>query len=287
MVSWGAIAGGFCAAISLQILFMLLGAGLGLAIYSPLTDENPAANLGAGMVVVEGISAVVSLWFGGWVAGRLTHVHSRVLGGLHGFLVWSVATIAGILLVAGGAKSAVGGLARIAAGGMSAVGKPLAAAAEGEAKKADGGASTGITSFVDEAVASRPNDSSPASTIRAKREIGAAVANYFNPSAQNDTAASKAALVKTLSNNGMSEADANRTVADWTTSYEQAKAEAAKAKEEAEAKARVAADKAAETMSIVSFCTFAAFIIGAGAAIYGGEHGAASAMRRMNEAAVI
>ena len=43
-VSWGAILAGTRAALALQVLFMMLGAGLGFAIYSPLTEENPEAN---------------------------------------------------------------------------------------------------------------------------------------------------------------------------------------------------------------------------------------------------
>ena len=68
-LSWAAIIAGLVAAMALEALFVLLGAALGFAIFSPLTDPNPGANFGAGAAVVEGVSAVVSLWFGGWVAG--------------------------------------------------------------------------------------------------------------------------------------------------------------------------------------------------------------------------
>jgi hypothetical protein len=81
-VSWGAISAGIAAALAMQVLFMLLGAGLGFAIYTPLTDANPIANLGAGALVVQGISAVFSLWFGGWVAGRFTPTGTHATGWL-------------------------------------------------------------------------------------------------------------------------------------------------------------------------------------------------------------
>jgi hypothetical protein len=61
---------------------MLLGAGLGLAIYSPVTDANPISDLGKGAVIIHGISAVLSLWFGGWVAGRFSDVGHRGARGL-------------------------------------------------------------------------------------------------------------------------------------------------------------------------------------------------------------
>ena len=40
-VCWGAIIAGVMAALALQVLFMMLGAGLGFAIYSPLTFSSP------------------------------------------------------------------------------------------------------------------------------------------------------------------------------------------------------------------------------------------------------
>src|ERR1019366_483329 len=122
---------GLTAALALQVLFMLLGAGLGFAIYSPLTDANPIADLGTGAVIIEGISAVFSLWFGGWVAGRFAPKGTRHAGWLHGFLVWSAATVAGVLIISIGAGWALGDLSKLVGGGLSMAGKPAAALAEG------------------------------------------------------------------------------------------------------------------------------------------------------------
>ena len=40
IVSWGAILAGTMAGLASYVLFMFLAAGLGLAIYSPLTEET-------------------------------------------------------------------------------------------------------------------------------------------------------------------------------------------------------------------------------------------------------
>ena len=112
-VSWAAILAGTSAAVALQVLFMLLGAGLGFAMYSPLTETNPIADLGTGAIVIQGLSAVLSLWFGGWVAGRFTPVGLRSTGWLHGFLVWCAATVAGVLLVSFGAGWIMGDLSKL------------------------------------------------------------------------------------------------------------------------------------------------------------------------------
>ena len=190
-VSWGAIFAGVIAALALQVLFMMLGSGLGFAIYSPLTSENPVANLGMGALFIQGISAVVSLWFGGWVAGRFSPVGSRATGWLHGFSVWGAATVGGVMLVALGAGWMMGDLSKIIGGGLSAAGQPAAAVAGGavdlgaDALKRSGDT---ITSFVDEAVSGRPANGSANGNVRAKREVGFAVARLFNPAQEGNTA---------------------------------------------------------------------------------------------------
>jgi len=282
-VSWASIFAGIFAAMALQVLFMLLGAGVGLAIYSPLTEENPIVNLGAGALVVQGISAVVSLWFGGWVAGRFTPRSMRRTGWLHGFITWCVATVAGVLFVSAGAGWALGDLSKAVGSGLSAARKPLASLA-GQATDAakDAAKQPGdtIASFVEEATGRAPADAPKGDAIRNKREIGIAVARFFNPMQQSDTAERRAALVKALGNYaGVSEADANRLVDDWTASYDRLKADLAAAKNVAETKAREAADRAAKSLAMFSLCAFGAFILGGLAASAGGHFGAKNAVK--------
>lgn len=282
-LSWGAVFGGLTAALALQVLFMMLGAGLGFAIYTPLTDENPVADLGTGAVVVQGVSAVFSLWFGGWIAGRFAPIGARFAGWLHGFIVWCAATVAGVIIVSGGAGWALGDLSKLVGGGLSLAGKPAAAAADGAtsvAKDALKQSGDTISSFVDEAAGRVSSTSNPAGNIRAKREVGLAAARMFNPVGQSNPAENRAALVKALvDNTGMNETEADRAVTNWSASYDRLKADLAAAKAQAEAKAREAADKAANALSIFSFCAFFAFTLGAGAAACGGHLGAKVARR--------
>ena len=282
-VSWPAIAAGLSAAMALQVLFMLLGAGLGFALYSPLTDVNPIAELGTGAVVIQGLSAVLSLWFGGWVAGRFTPVGVRATGWLHGFSVWCAATVAGVLFISVGAGWAMGDLSKLVGGGLSLAGKPAAAIAGSAAdlaKEALKQSDDTLASFADEAVGNRPANSAPHATIRAKREVGMAVARLFNPVQQANRADNRTGLVKALvENSGMSAVDAERTVAEWTKTYDQLKADLLATKNEAEAKAREAADKAAKVLALYSLGTFVGFLLGAIAATCGGAHGAKCACR--------
>jgi hypothetical protein len=171
-------------------------------------------------------------------------------------------------------------------GGLSLAGKPAAAltsSAADMAKDALKQSDDTLASFSDEALGNRPTDSAKNVTIRAKREIGMAVARLFNPTQQANTTDNRAAVVKALEDYaGMNEADANKTVTDWTTTYDRLKADLATAKNEAEIKAREAADQAAKALTIFSLCAFVAFGLGGLAASMGGHQGAKCAFRHDN-----
>lgn len=282
-VSWAAIVAGVSSALALQVLLMMLGAGLGFAIYNPLTDSNPIAELGAGAVIIQGLSAVLSLWAGGWVAGRFTPTDVRATGWLHGFSVWCAATVAGVLLVSFGAGWVMGDLAKLVGGGLAIAGRPAAAVAgrlaEGaqDALKQSGDT---LASFAEEALASRPAEGGDAGTVRARREITLAIGRLFNPHQEANLADNRAAVVKVLVDDGrMSQADAERMVTEWTQTYERLKEDLAAAKDAAEATAREAADKAAVALAALSLAAFVGFLLGAIAASCGGTHGARCATR--------
>lgn len=283
-LSWAALFGGLTAAMAMQVLFMMLGAGLGFAIYNPISSDSPVEDLGTGAIVVQGISAVFSLWFGGWIAGRFTPVASRRAGALHGFLVWCAATVSGVVVVASGAGWAMGDLSKLVGGGLSAAGRPAAAAVGGVAdvaKDAAKSSSDTFASFVDEAVANRASDAPRAGGVRAKREVGLAVARLFNPLQKEKTADNKAALIKVLVDDaGLKQADAERIVNEWTESYNKLRADWETTKAQAEAKAREAAEKAAKVLAVFSLCSFVAFVLGALSAACGGAHGAKCALKR-------
>ena len=137
-----------------------------------------------------------------------------------------------------------------------------------------------LNSFTDEAVGRRPTGENAGLNIRAKREVGLAVARLFNPANQASMADNRAAVVKTLVDfASLSQADAEKAVAEWTTTYDQLKADLTAAKNQAEAKAREAADKASDALAIFSLCAFVGFALGALAASCGGRHGAKCAIK--------
>jgi len=290
-LSWAAIFGGLIGALALQVLFMLLGAGLGFALYHPITSDSPIEDLGKGGIIIQGVSAVFSLWFGGWIAGRFTPLASRASGGLHGFLVWCTATVVGVLIVSGGAGWMLGDLAKVVGGGLSAAGKPAAAAVSAGADLAKDGAkqsSDMLASFTDQVLANQPADTNKAKLVAAKREVGFAVARLFNPLQKEKMTENKAALTRVLVEQaGLSQEDADRLVREWTDSYARLSADLTAAKNAAEEKARVAADQAAHVLAMFSLGAFVAFVLGSISAACGGRHGAAVAFKYDHRPAVI
>lgn len=282
-VSWGAILAGTIAALALHVLFMMLLGGLGLAIFSPLTEANPVADFSVGAVIIHSICAIVALWFGGWVAGRFSSATTRSTGWLHGFSVWCAATVGGVTLVALGAGAMLGGISKIVGDGLTAIGQPAAEVAGSAADLAADALKQSdqtMTSFVDEAVGNLPEDGPANDGIRAKREISFAVARLFNPAKEGDTAANRAAVVTALVDHaGMSQAEADRAVMEWTATYERLQADLAEVKEVAAEKAREAADTAADALAKFSLWAFVGFLLGALAATWGGQLGAKCATR--------
>jgi hypothetical protein len=275
-VSWGAIIAGAVTALAIHVLFMMLGAGLGLAVYSPLTDDNPVAGLSIGAVIVHSVCAIIALCLGGMVAGRFTPVRSRSTGWLHGFNVWCAATVGGVIMVAIGASWMVAGASKMVGGGLSAVGQPAAEMAS-EAMNRSGET---ITSYVEEAVGNLPEDRPVSERVRATREVGMALGRLFNPAQEGDTTANREAAVNSLvQHTEMSRAEAERTITEWRTSFDRMQADLSDAKEAAAQKTREAADSTADALAKFSLWAFVGFLIGALAAAWGGHFGASCATK--------
>jgi hypothetical protein len=270
--AWGGVFAGAVAGLATHILLMMLLTAIGMGAAEPATDDNPVATFSLGVAVAWSVSALISLFIGGWVAGRCAaRVHS-VSGGVHGFLVWAVATIAAVLIVSSGAGALIGGASRIVGQGLSAAGKPIAGIAD-MAKDAVANNTASIQSMIDETVENPAIKQDAAKAAAARREVGQALRQLFradgdlrNPEARQET-------IEALTRAGVSEADANRTVDGWVTSMERMRTQFEEAKPAAAEKAREAADKASAGIAKAALWSFIGFVLGALAATFGGRRG--------------
>lgn len=275
-LSWGAILAGAVGSLAIHILLMMLGAGLGLALYDPITSENPVANPGTGAVVIQGVAAVLSLWIGGWIAGRFGRRHGPASGLLYGFMVWCVATVTAIGIVSTSAGWALGNLSSMVGSGLSMAGQTASSAVSGVtdmAEEALGQESDLIESFLEEGLSTASPDQSASEAIRAKRDLGLALTRLA--AADADTQAEREQQVVTLlvENQNMREAEARQMVDNWTATYEALKTDLANAQDTLATQAREIAEETADTLAMLALIGFVSFVIGGIAASFGGKHG--------------
>ncbi|MFP4418471.1 MAG: hypothetical protein ACLFSB_14480 [Chitinispirillaceae bacterium] len=104
-ISWGAIFAGVFVALGVQILLGFLGAAIGLAAVDP---TNPGTfTIAAAIWLI--ISGIVSLFAGGWVAGRLSGEPVGLDRAIHGVVLWGLATLVSLFLITSTAMAIIGG----------------------------------------------------------------------------------------------------------------------------------------------------------------------------------
>jgi hypothetical protein len=98
-VRWSAVFSGAAVAAGTWLVLQLLFTGGALAGLDP--DDLEAARLfGIGTTAGTLLAALVALFLGGLVAGRLAGHFDRKVAGMHGLLVWAITAVAGIVLIA-------------------------------------------------------------------------------------------------------------------------------------------------------------------------------------------
>lgn len=134
LVRWGPIFAGFVASVAVSLFLILLGVGLGLTAADG-ADAAPGLTQGTG--IWGGISLLVALFIGGWVAARTAMPSGQSAAMMHGAVVWafwlfflfllSVIGAAAVVPVIAGPGAAFGGvlgptgLAEVAGGVWTAV----------------------------------------------------------------------------------------------------------------------------------------------------------------------
>lgn len=113
-ISWSAIVAGLVVAMVSQILLTMIGVAVGAATINPMQESNPADGLGTGALVWWFVTALISLYLGARVAGRMSGVITRREGGMHGFLMWCTSTVV-MFMIAGTVAGGVFGTGAIGA----------------------------------------------------------------------------------------------------------------------------------------------------------------------------
>lgn len=260
-VSWPAIIAGALAATATTIILFVLGTGIGLSMISPwygagVTATTFGVSAVVGLVVIQWLSSGV----GGFLTGRLrtkwvsVHTHEVFFRDTaHGFLAWSLATVAGALIFASVTTSGVSGAAH---------GTTEVAAAAGQHADTAGG--QGAAYWVDTLF--RSNNPADGNKSESEAETGHILANSIQDGQIILSLGDKAYIAQTVAaRTGIPQADAAQRVDTVVAQIN-----------DAGTKARQAADTARKRSAQLSIVAALAMLIGAfiasAAAALGGSY---------------
>ncbi|AKM33190.1 hypothetical protein AB870_23435 (plasmid) [Pandoraea faecigallinarum] len=255
-VSWGAVFAGAVIAAAVSAMLLTGGSGLGFLSMSPWSNAAPpVAALAIGSIVWLLVSQIIAYGVGGFITGRLRTKWSDALPDevyfrdtAHGFVMWAVSVIIGLVLIGATTTSLVSGGARA---GASLAGSATAVVSQG----VQAGSRGGLLDYFTDALL-RPTD--PATTP-AQRDARPEVSRILARSMINGQVldADRAYLVKLIAQRaGVDEASAQQRLTQIQTQFSQAVAQA-------EQKAKDAADEARKGLALFSIWAFVALLSGA------------------------
>lgn len=295
-ISWGAIFGGLVMALSLQLLLTLLGLGIGLSTIDAASEADPMNGLGLGSAVWFAVTTIISMFFGGWIGGKLAN-GTPSDGLLHGWIIWGLATLVTFYLLTTAVGRVVSGVGSLVGTGLAAGGTAIAANAPELANSAQEALrkngfdvtnirkeaetilrQTGKPELQPENLRQDAQQASNAATATAQANANTAPAqqnanidtlidNLFREGQDTVQAVDREAVVNVLVARGQTQAQAEQTVDGWIGTYQTARQQL----KAAEAKARETADRAADAASKGALWAFVALLLSMIAAGLGGR----------------
>jgi hypothetical protein len=249
-ISWSSIFAGFIVAVIIHFLLSLLGIGIGLATVQPMKQQNPLEGLGIGAIIWWVLSVLISVFIGGFVAGRWAGALKTSGRSFHGVLSWSLFTMFSFYILTTTLGGLIGGVGNLLGQALNMAGSGIAQTipmlGDDEAKrdfeKIIGGAEGRTSQF---------------SEIR---EVMDAFQQYINTGSEEDR---KKLAEEISSRTEMSKDEIDAEILRLESEY-------VKYRAEAELRAREIGDDASRAMSKAAFITFFALIFGAGASAWGG-----------------
>lgn len=287
----------------LQLSLSLLGLGIGIGTIDPATEQNPMAGLGTGTLIWWIVSMLLSLFAGGWVAGRLAGMPTSFDSILHGVLTWSLFTLLSFYLLTTAIGSVISGVGSVVGRTLSLAGQGIAAVAP-EAANALGGElkERGIDFQSVKAEARQLLQQTGKAELQpqnieqqAKQAGGELKSSAGEAAADPQTAEStfdevmntlygrgqeiasaadrEAAVNVIMKRTGRSRAEANEIVNSWVSTYEQAKQEFKQTRAQVSRQAQQIGGDVASAVSKAAIYAFFGLLLGAIAAAVGGKVG--------------
>jgi polyhydroxyalkanoate synthesis regulator phasin len=258
-MSWGAVLAGAVVALSLQLLLSLLGLGIGLATVDPAVGDTPTAtSFGIATGVFYAIVTLLSLFAGGWVAGRLAGMPVRTDGLLHGLVTWSVVMLLLLYVVTTSVGALLSGTLGVVGNTLQAAGQGMQAAAGAAAESHIGQqALNKIQQQAQQLLGQAQEATNAQDTSGLLQQVMAIAQGGVSDQEQ------QRIVDQIVQRTGVTREEAAAQLQQLQTQYQEARAAA-------EEQARHAAQAASETVSQGAFWSFAALLCGAIAAAVGG-----------------
>lgn len=306
-VSWGAIFAGFFLALVTYLFLGVLGTAIGAGSIDAVGDRNPLAGFGTGAGIWVGVSTLLALAVGAFIAGH----SAPSKGALHGVLCWAVTTLITVYALSSLAGGVIGTASRVAGTGISLAGQSVAAVAPGIASgvkdqlKQNGVdfdfadirtqletllRQTGKAELSPEALKSQAagavQDGKATAGQSAKApqasgdDLGAFIDRLRQKAQPGLDAADKEALVNIImARTGQSRTEAQQTADNFQKSFDQAIAKYEELKTQAEQKARQAAEVAASGVSKAAWAGVGVMLLGLLVSAAAGFFGRRTALR--------
>ena len=291
-VSWGAIFAGAVVAVVLGFLLHLLGLGIGFTSFDPATQDDTVGGLGAMQGIWFVVSALIALFVGGWVAGRLAGMPRRTDGAIHGFVTWGITTIITLYFLASGVGTLVSGVTSVLGQGAQLAAQGVAAAAGpavDQASQAAGGLDLGTIEQEVRALLRQTGDpalqpgnieeqaqqAADVATAEAREaDIAAAARRAFDQFGQITSEVDRQDLVNVIvARTDMSEAEARQAVGRWEQQFSSVREQVGQATDDLSTQAAQTAEGVTDAIGTAAIWSFFALLLGAVAASVGGLMG--------------
>jgi hypothetical protein len=295
-ISWRAILMGLFITISVSMLLNLLGLGLGFISLIPTLDGLKTVATGAVIWII--LSSIISIYIGAWVAGREAPLALTYETILHGFMVWALDFLLGIVLVASSIGMLTGGITSLVGTSLSIAGEATATMAEKISMVAPKATETVKNLFSNEAAmlgqiqdqakdvlttaqkklkAAQKSVANEEATKKLQGELKNLISEYFSDNQNVDTAAVEDALANFLvKNSNMSEEKAKATIEGWKEKYDSLKEKTNQKVDEAQQKIGGVIENANKSIGKFALLSFFIMLLGAVAGGLGGFVGGKS-----------
>ena len=279
-ISWGSVIAGGVAAVAAQIALSELCLGLGLSLYEPADGSSSGAGIAAGTAIAWLMCALISIFIGGWVTGRMKRHGTNMEAAIHGTLVWGLASLLTFWLTTVSLGMLTSGALSLLGQGISGAAKGVGAAIPAVAQIA---APTwdsvrqqlqeGMTNFENQG-ASQPNQPANEHRYSERSRLMQLLGQTFTTNAQPLNDADRDEITRLLASQlGITPEAARLTIDQWQRTWNDSLQRYQSAKDEAKQTALAVATMVKRRTAQAAIIGFFIMVAGLGAAIAGAVSG--------------